>query len=166
MKTCTKCARKLPETEFYLRADGTLYSYCKRCVDRRRKTTLRALNAEIMPLVFELLTQHGPMQSASIIALVHQQRPDVRLTHQGLFAVITSWEHSSYIERLRDRRGLGYVYRVVGDTRPIFFEKSAMDKEHPPGVERVVDDPEGDAWFAALKAEVAERRAQRARMQW
>ena len=93
MKTCSRCKQDLPETEFYPRADGTLYSYCKRCVDRR---------------------------------------------------------------------GLGYVYRVVGDTRPVFFEKSAPEKEHPP----VGDDPEGDAWWASLQAEVAERKARRARMCW
>lgn len=170
-KTCVKCKKRLPETDFRFRfTDAHVrHNRCKHCMtldDSRRGFKRAAPIADIMPLVFELLTQHGPMQSDSIIELAHKKWPELQLSYQRLYAAVVGWEHASRIERHRDRRGMGYVYRVVGDTRPIFFEKSAMDKEHPPGVERIVDDPEGDAWFANLKAEVAERRARRARMQW
>ncbi len=114
-----------------------------------------------MSIVFNLLNEHGPMQAASIIALVHQQRPDIELTHQRLYAAVKYWEHSDYVTRERDMSGLGYVYRVVGDDRSFTrFEKSALKTE------RAVDDPEGDAWWASLQAEVAERKARRARMYW
>lgn len=163
MKTCSICKQDLPKTAF--RARGAYWhSCCRRCERQYEKQYRAAARAPIydtiMSIVFNLLNQHGPMQSASIIALVQQQRPDIELTHQGLFAAVKYWEHSDYVIRQRDMSGIGYVYRVVGDTRPVFFEKSALEKE------RAVDDPEADAWWASLQAEVAERKARRARMQW
>ena len=166
-KRCTKCRNTLPETQFRIRdaSTGARYSYCDRCLSLRDaiQHADRDAIAEIMPLVFELLTQHGPMQSASIIALVQQHQPDApHLTRQKLFAAVGAWPHS-HIMRRQERRGVGYVYRIVGDTRPVYFAHNAVPGPGG-GTERVVDDPEGDAWFAQLQADVAERRAHRERL--
>lgn len=37
MKICSKCREELPETNFYARPNGTLYSDCKKCHNEQRR---------------------------------------------------------------------------------------------------------------------------------
>lgn len=112
-----------------------------------------------MPVVFELLTQYGPMRASIIVELLKQQ-PKLNMSNQLLLHSLPLWEHaqSIFVDTSSERV---IVYRIVGDTRPVYKPakqqppESAVRKRHP------VDDAEMDAWFNSLKAEVAQREAVR-----
>ncbi len=168
MKRCNKCKKVLPEDQFLVRASGlSLRSSCKKCDShaRARDTARIDFANTAMPIVFELLKQHGPMQSCSIIALLKQQ--DIQASSQRLLYSLPLWERAQSIE-INTQNKTGFVYRIVGDTRPLFIlpaKRPAKPAPKPwPEKRPVVDAAEMDAWFESLKAEVAQRQAQREAM--
>lgn len=160
-KACSCCKNVLPISDFRDRVFGhTWRSACKRCEARKAAAARTARTKMLMPVVFELLTQYGPMRARAIIDMLKTQH-NIPATAQRLYQSLPLWEHAHRITI--DVRGTVFVYRIVGDSRPVFAPPSATPKhkEYP-----VVDNAEMDAWWARLQAEVAERKAQRARMQW
>lgn len=168
MKRCNKCKKVLPEDQFLVRASGlSLRSSCKKCDShaRARDTARIDFTNTAMPIVFELLKQHGPMQSCSIIALLKQQ--DIQASSQRLLYALPLWHRAQSIEIDTQHRP-GFVYRVAGDTRPLFILPANRPAKHAPVVlqheEHPVDDAEMDAWFESLKKEVIEKQAMREAM--
>ena len=159
-KTCNYCKKSLPVTEFHTRIPGISWrASCKRCESRKAIAARAGAANAFMPLVFDALSQHGPMRSSALIALLQERHPGLSVTAQRLFYSRTYWEHAHYIEIDINPRGNVFVYRITGDTRPEF----RLTKPAPP-VKRAahpVDDAEMDAWFIALKAEAAARQAAR-----
>ncbi len=169
-KTCKYCKRTLPVTEFHERIPGISWrASCKRCASCKRRESRKAIadragaaNAAnaFMPLVFDALNEHGPMRSSTLITLLQERHPGLSVTAQRLFYSRTHWEHAHYITI--DKRGTVFVYRIVGDSRPVFAPQSApKPAPKPKRVSKPADDAEMDAWFESLKAEVAQRQAQR-----
>ena len=163
-KKCHRCKKALPEENFALRPSGIgLRSVCRACQGRNEKKARVDVANTIMPVVFELLTQYGPMRASIIVELLKQQQPKLKMSNQLLLHSLPLWEHSQSISiDIGSERVI--VYRIVGDTRPVYKPakqqppESAVRKRHP------VDDAEMDAWFNSLKAEVAQRQAQREAM--
>ncbi len=160
-KKCHRCKKALPEENFAPRGEG-LRSVCRACQSLERKRARANVANIIMPVVFELLTQHGPMQSCSIIALLKQQ--DIQASSQRLLYSLPLWERAQSIE-IDTQHKSGFVYRVVGDTRPLFILPAKRPAKPAPvalqHADHPVDDAEMDAWFESLKAEVSQREAQR-----
>ena len=156
-KKCHRCKKALPEENFAPRGEG-LRSVCRACRSRIEKKARADVANTIMPVVFELLTQYGPMRASIIVELLKQQQPKLKMSNQLLLHSLPLWEHAQSISVDTSSERV-IVYRIVGDTRPVYRPKqqqeSAVRKRHP------VDDAEMDIWFNSLKAEVARRQAQR-----
>ncbi len=160
-KKCHRCKKALPEENFAPRPSGIgLRSVCMACRSRTEKKARADVANTIMPVVFELLTQYGPMRASIIVELLKQQQPKLNMSNQLLLHSLPLWEHAQSISvDIGSERVI--VYRIVGDTRPVYKPakqqppESAVRKRHP------VDDAEMDAWFNSLKAEVAQREAMR-----
>ncbi len=168
-KTCKYCKKSLPVTEFHTRIPGISWrASCKRCESRKAIADRAGAANAFMPLVFDALNEHGPMRSSTLITLLQERHPGLSVTAQRLFYSRTHWEHAHYITI--DKRGTVFVYRIVGDSRPVFAPQSApkpapkpkrVSKPAPKRVSKPADDAEMDAWFESLKAEVAQRQAMR-----
>ena len=158
MKKCHRCKKALPEENFAPRGEG-LRSVCRACQSLERKRARANVANIIMPVVFELLTQYGPMRARTIIDMLKTQH-NIPTTAQRLYQSLPLWEHAHRITI--DVRGTVFVYRIVGDSRPVFAPQSAPKPW--PEKRPVVDAAEMDAWFESLKAEVAQRQAQREAM--
>jgi len=157
-KTCNYCKLTLPVTEFHTRIPGISWrASCKRCESRKAIADRAGAANAFMPLVFDALNEHGPMRSSTLITLLQERHPGLSVTAQRLFYSRTHWEHAHYIDI--DARGTVFVYRITGDTRPEF--RLAKPAPKPKRVSKPADDAEMDAWFESLKAEVAQRQAQR-----
>ncbi len=97
------------------------------------------------------------MRASIIVRLLKQQWPELNMSNQLLLWSLPLWEHAQLISiDIGSERVI--VYRITGDTRPEFrLAKPAAPKR----VSKPADDAEMDAWFFALKAEVAALRAER-----
>ncbi len=158
MKKCHRCKKALPEENFAPRGEG-LRSVCRACQSLERKRARANVANIIMPVVFELLTQYGPMRARTIIDMLKTQH-NIPTTAQRLYQSLPLWEHAHRITI--DKRGTVFVYRIVGDSRPVFAPQSAPKPQ--PEKLPVVDAAEMDAWFESLKKEVIERQSQREAM--
>ena len=158
-KKCHRCKKVLPEENFSPRPSGIgLRSVCRACRNREEKSARVDVANKIMPVVFDLLAQRGPMRASIIVRLLKQQWPELNMSNQLLLWSLPLWEHAQLISiDIGSERVI--VYRITGDTRPEF--RPAKPVLPVQRAARPVDDAEMDAWFNSLKAEVAARRAER-----